>query len=92
LQRHEPATASKLRTIESMGMTPIRPLVASSSTPPDTVERLRRALSAAAGEPEAASLLEFLLLAGFAPAAATDYDRLLAQAREAISAGYPVPA
>jgi ABC-type phosphate/phosphonate transport system substrate-binding protein len=92
LQRHDPATASKLRTVESTVMTPIPPLVASPSTPPDTVERLRRALSAAASEPEAASLLEFLLLAGFAPVAATDYDPLLAQAREAVSAGYPVPA
>jgi ABC-type phosphate/phosphonate transport system substrate-binding protein len=92
LQRHEPATASKLRTIESTVMTPIPPLVASPSTPPDTVERLRRTLVAAASEPEAPSLLEFLLLAGFTAVDAADYDRLLAQDREAVSAGYPAPA
>jgi ABC-type phosphate/phosphonate transport system substrate-binding protein len=92
LQRHEPATASKLRTIESTVMMPIPPLVASPSTPPDAIGRLRRTLLAAASEPEAAPFLEFLLLAGFAAADAADYDRLLAQARDAIAADYPVPA
>jgi hypothetical protein len=73
-------------------MMPIPPLVASQSTPPDMIGRLRRSLLAAASEPDAAPFLEFLLLAGFAAVDAADYDRLLAQDREAVSAGYPVPA
>src|SRR6266508_131834 len=88
LQRHEPGTAAKLRTIESTVMTPIPPLIASRATPPDPIERLRRTLLAAATEPEAASILESLLLAGFALVEAADYDRLLLQAREAAAAGY----
>jgi len=91
LQRHEPATASKLRTVESTAMTPVPPLIASPSTPPDTIERLRRSLLASATEPEARPILEELLLAGFALVASTDYDQLLAQAKEAAAAGYAMP-
>src|SRR5712692_1524956 len=92
LKRHEPATAALLRTVESTVMTPIPPLIASPSTPPDTVTRLLRTLLAAATEPEAASILEDLLLAGFASVDAADYDQLLSQAREATAAGYAAPA
>ena len=91
LARHEPATASQLRIVESTAMTPIPPLIASPATPPDTVEQLRRSLLAAATQPEAAAILERLLLAGFAPVEPADYDRFLAQAREAAAAGYAVP-
>jgi ABC-type phosphate/phosphonate transport system substrate-binding protein len=91
LKRHEPATASRLRTIESTAMTPIPPLVASPATPADTVERLRATLLAAASDPELAPILEELLLAGFARVDAADYDRFPAQAQEAAAAGYAVP-
>jgi ABC-type phosphate/phosphonate transport system substrate-binding protein len=91
LKRHEPATASRLRTIESTAMTPIPPLVASPATPADTVERLRATLLAAASDPETAPILDELLLAGFARVDAADYDRFPAQALEAAAAGYAVP-
>ena len=91
LERHEPATAAKLRTVDSTAMTPIPPLIASPSTPPDTIERLRHALLASPNEPEAAAILDDLLLSGFALVDAADYDRLLSQARETETAGYPVP-
>jgi ABC-type phosphate/phosphonate transport system substrate-binding protein len=92
LKRYEPQTASKLRTIESTAMTPIPPLIASPATPPETVERLRRSLLAAADDPQAAPILDGLLLAGFAPVDASDYDRFLVQAQEALAVGYAVPA
>jgi ABC-type phosphate/phosphonate transport system substrate-binding protein len=91
LEHHEPATAAQLRTVESTAMTPIPPLIASPSTPRDTIERLRRALLASPDQPEAKLILDELLLSGFALVDASDYDRLLAQAREADTAGYPVP-
>jgi ABC-type phosphate/phosphonate transport system substrate-binding protein len=91
LKRHEPATASKLRTIESTSMTPAPPLIASPATPPDIVERLRRSLLAAAAETEAAAILEGLLLAGFVQVDPADYVDYLAQAREASETGYTVP-
>ena len=91
LKRHEPATASRLRTIESTAMTPAPPLISSPATPADTVERLRATLLAAASDPEAAPILDELLLAGFAQVDAADYDVSVGQAREAAAAGYPVP-
>jgi ABC-type phosphate/phosphonate transport system substrate-binding protein len=91
LKRHEPGTASNLRTIESTLMTPIPPLIASPSTPLDTVGRLRHALLASATDPGAATILEGLLLAGFAPVDAAEYDQFLAQALEATAARYQVP-
>jgi ABC-type phosphate/phosphonate transport system substrate-binding protein len=91
LKRHEPAAASKLRTIASTAMTPIPPLIASATAAPDTVGRLRSALLAAAGDPEPAAILKELLLAGFAQVHAADYDRFPAQAQEAVAAGFAVP-
>jgi ABC-type phosphate/phosphonate transport system substrate-binding protein len=91
LKRHEPATASRLRTIESTAMTPVPPLIASPATPADTVERLRAALLAATSDPETAPILDELLLAGFAQVDAADYDQSKVQAQEAAAAGYPLP-
>jgi ABC-type phosphate/phosphonate transport system substrate-binding protein len=92
LERYEPRTAAKLRTVETTAMTPIPPLIASPSTPPDTVKRLRQALLAASADAEAAPILEDLLLAGFASVDAADYDSLPTQARDAEAAGCPLPA
>jgi ABC-type phosphate/phosphonate transport system substrate-binding protein len=91
LKRHEPQTASQLRTIESTVMTPIPPLVASPTTAPDIVERLQRAFVAATGDPVGADILDRLLLAGFVEVAGADYDRFLIQALEAVAAHYEVP-
>jgi ABC-type phosphate/phosphonate transport system substrate-binding protein len=91
LKRYEPGTASKLRTIESTEMTPVPPLIASSGTPLDTIDRLHRTLLAAAGDPTAAAILDGLLLAGFAQVDPTDYDQFPAQAREAVAAGCAEP-
>jgi ABC-type phosphate/phosphonate transport system substrate-binding protein len=91
LKRHQPDTASKLRTIESTATTPIPPLIAAPATPADTVERLRRSLLAAAADPEAAAILDGLLLAGFARGDTTDYERFPAEALEAAAADYALP-
>jgi alanine dehydrogenase len=76
LKRHEPETASRLRTIESTEMTPIPPLVASASAAPEVVERLRCILLAASGS-AVSPILHSLLLEGFAPVDPADYARLL---------------
>jgi ABC-type phosphate/phosphonate transport system substrate-binding protein len=91
LKRHEPATAAQLRTVESTAMTPIPPVIASPTTAPDTIERLRQGLLAASSDAGAAPWLDELLLAGFAPVEPADYAQLLTQARDAQAAGYPVP-
>jgi ABC-type phosphate/phosphonate transport system substrate-binding protein len=91
LMRHEPHTAAQLRTVESTAMTPIPPLIASPSTPLETIERLRQSLLAVSIDPEAAPILQPLLLAGFALVDPADYDSLVTQAHEAEAAGYPLP-
>jgi ABC-type phosphate/phosphonate transport system substrate-binding protein len=91
LIHHEPDTAAQLRTVESTAMTPIPPLVASPATPLETIERLRQSLLAVSIDPEAAPILQLLLLAGFARVDPADYDSLVTQARAAEAAGYPLP-
>jgi ABC-type phosphate/phosphonate transport system substrate-binding protein len=72
-------------------MTPIPPLVASRMTPPDIVERLRRAFVAATDDPVAAHILNRLLLAGFVEVASADYDQFPIQALQAVAAHYELP-
>jgi ABC-type phosphate/phosphonate transport system substrate-binding protein len=79
LKRHEPGTASLLRTIEATAATPIPSLIAAVVVPPDIVERLRHALLASATVPEIASTLERLLLVGFAHVDSAAYSQLLAR-------------
>jgi ABC-type phosphate/phosphonate transport system substrate-binding protein len=92
LKRHEPETASRLRTVESTAMAPIPPLIASHATPNDIVERLRNALVSSATDGALAPTRQALLLAGFVPARPADYAALLAQAHEADRAGIAKPA
>lgn len=91
LKRHEPETASQLRTVESTAMTAIPPLIASTSTPNDIVERFRRALLSASEDTALAPTLKALLLDRFAPANPTDYAPLLSQARDADRGGIADP-
>jgi ABC-type phosphate/phosphonate transport system substrate-binding protein len=92
LKRNEPETAAKLRTIESTEMTPIPPLIVSTTVADDTVERLRGALLSDAIRTELAATFDLLALARFAPVKSTDYAVLLAQAREADRQGIAAPA
>jgi ABC-type phosphate/phosphonate transport system substrate-binding protein len=91
LQRHEPDTATKLRTIEATAMTPIPPAIASTRTSPELVGRLRASLLAAGNEPELTKILDDLLLAGFAAVDPSAYISLLTQAHEAEASGFSVP-
>lgn len=89
LQRHEPATASRLRTVGSTVMTPNPGLVASPGVPTDTVQRLRTALLGCGGDPGLRPVLDTLVLAGFSQPDPADYAVLLAQAREAENERFP---
>jgi ABC-type phosphate/phosphonate transport system substrate-binding protein len=89
LKRHEPETASKLRTIEETVMTPIPPLVGSIEVAGETAERLKRGLLSCHAEPQMAAILDTLMITGFAPASPDNYADLLAQAQEADDGGIP---
>ncbi|MBX9845045.1 MAG: PhnD/SsuA/transferrin family substrate-binding protein [Xanthobacteraceae bacterium] len=83
LLRHEPATAARLRVVESTAMTPIPPLIASHTLDEGSVERLRQALISGANESELVLTFESLCLAGFVSVDADDYQKLVTQARNA---------
>lgn len=87
LQRHAPELAVQVRVIASTPPAPIPPLVATARLDSATPERLRAALNGL--DP---GLRADLLVAGFSPVRAEDYDRLLEQERAAEAAGYPRPA
>ena len=83
LERHEPATMARLRTVGSTVMTPVPPLVASRAVSDETAQRLREALLSCGGDPQMRPVLDRLALRGFAAVAPADYAVLLRQAREA---------
>jgi ABC-type phosphate/phosphonate transport system substrate-binding protein len=83
LKRNESETAVRLRTVESTAMTPIPPLVVSSTVADDIVERLRGALMSGAIQTELAATFDVLVMTRFAAVKPTDYAVLLSQAREA---------
>jgi ABC-type phosphate/phosphonate transport system substrate-binding protein len=92
LKRNEPETASGLRIVESTAMTPIPPLVVSTTVADETVERLRDALMSGAIQTELAATFNVLVISRFAPVKSTDYAVLLSQAREADRQGIATPA
>lgn len=91
LKRHDPATASRLRVVESTPMTPIPPLIAAHAVDDETVSRLRRSLLACGSEPDTRALRDALLVARFEPVDASAYEVLSRWAREADAAGIPAP-
>lgn len=87
LERHDPATVSQLRTVGSTVLTPIPPLVASPSVPPEALRRLRAALVESGTDPALRPVLDTLALNGFSEADPAGYGVLLEQARAAEKAG-----
>src|SRR5262249_27338563 len=78
--------------VESTAMTPIPPLVVSSTVADDIVERLRGALMSGAIQTELAAHFDVLVMTRFAAVKPTDYAVLLSQAREADRQEIPTPA
>lgn len=76
LRLHEPALVAPLRVVATTPPTPIPLLVASRSTPPDAVLRLRDALAQVGDEPALANAREAVLLRRFELVEATAYDVL----------------
>ena len=90
LRRHDPATTSRLRVVESTAMTPIPPLIASPWVDDETALRVRETLLACDGEKMRATL-DALLVSRFAEADASAYDLYPRWAREADAGGVPAP-
>ena len=89
LERHEPATAARLRTIASTPMTPIPPLVAAAEVSEAIRGRLTAALERVGTHDALRALREQLLIDGFARVAQDDYAPLAASVRRIDALGYP---
>ena len=83
LRLHDPGFAAQVRTLASTAALPIPPLVATHALTQAETMRLRAALAAAATAPGVASLMERLLLSGFAFPDPDDYRPLAAMAAAA---------
>lgn len=92
IARHAPELVAGIRTLTSTETAPMPAFVAAAGAPAAMVARLRGAFAAAARRPWFAALAEPLLLEGFAEVTAASFAPLLAWDREAIAAGYPLPA
>ncbi len=88
LRLHEPALATRLRTIASTAPTPIPSLVAAPTIRADDARRLTDALLAVEHAGELASVRAALLLQRFDRVAAECYDALQVHAKEADALGY----
>jgi len=89
LRRHDPASAARVRVIETTAPAPSPPLVASPGVDPGARERLTRALTEAHRAADARPLLDDLLLARFDRVSPADFAVFLERERAARDAGYP---
>jgi ABC-type phosphate/phosphonate transport system substrate-binding protein len=95
IARHDPDLTAGIRVIASTEVAPMPAFVAAAgaaAADPEAVARLKASFAAAAGEPWFAGFAEPLLIAGFAAVDRADYATTLAWDREAVAAGYFVPA
>jgi ABC-type phosphate/phosphonate transport system substrate-binding protein len=92
IAKHAPEITAGVRVLESTDVAPMPAFVASTSLPAAQAMRLRAAFAAAATRPWFQPLGDTLLLDGFAAVTAADFETTLAWDREAVAAGYSVPA
>jgi ABC-type phosphate/phosphonate transport system substrate-binding protein len=92
LQRHEPQTARKLKTLARTPSVPAPPFVAAHGLETTTVEALRKALLRAGDDLQARATLKKLSIAQFVPRARDHYGILEKWHSSALSHGYPAPA
>lgn len=87
----EPATAARLRIVETTALRPLPLLVASDAVDEQIVARLRAALLAAHRDEEGGAILARLRLSGFSAVEPEAYRVLVEEADAADSAGYLHP-
>ncbi|MBV8776527.1 MAG: PhnD/SsuA/transferrin family substrate-binding protein [Alphaproteobacteria bacterium] len=89
-KHHRPEAAAQVRILAQTPVSPAIPFVTSATTPPATVDLLRRALRAVASEPRYARVRTDLKIAGIADVPDAAYAGLLDYEREAAALGYPM--
>jgi ABC-type phosphate/phosphonate transport system substrate-binding protein len=92
IAKHNPALTAGVRVLDSTEVATMPAFVTSASTPVDTINALRTAFASTSRLPWFGEYADTLLIEGFAPVDTPDYARTLAWEREAIAAGYALPA
>jgi ABC-type phosphate/phosphonate transport system substrate-binding protein len=92
IARWRPDLTAGIRVLESTDLAPMPAFVAAPGLPAGAVARLRAAFAAAAGRAWFAPHAEALLIAGFEPVEKAGFATTLAWDREAVAAGYALPA
>lgn len=90
LSQHDPATASRLRTLGWTARSPGLPLVIAAGASDRTVRILRRVLRDVARDDSLAHTRRRLLIEGFDVLPRARYRSILGQEAKAVRAGYPV--
>ncbi len=92
IAKHAPHLVEGIRVLDHTERAPIPSFVAGRALDDDAVSRLKLAFGAAAAQPWFGAFGDELLISGFEPVAQSDFDVTLEWDRQAIAAGYPVPA
>ena len=85
---NRPEIGPALRTIASLGPSPIPPVVVARHVAPSLAARLRVLFLGMAADPAGRALLAEGRVAGFVPVQDADYDPIRAMARRAEAAGF----
>lgn len=85
--KRRPELRFRLRVIETLGPSPIQPIVASTRLPAQTRRELRDALLSLADDPWTRGHLAYGAMEGFAPVADADYDSIDEMTETALAAG-----
>jgi ABC-type phosphate/phosphonate transport system substrate-binding protein len=92
IARHAPQLTAGIRVLASTPLTPMPPFVIAAGAPPAMVQRLRESFVAAARQPWFPACAEPLLLEGFQAVSEASFAPLLEWQRQALAAGFEVPA
>lgn len=87
--KHDPVQAALFKVVEQTPSAPGLPFITSLQTPPETLAKLRAALTLVCTDPELAEAREALLLDGAALLGDDDYQRVLDMEKRAKELGYP---
>lgn len=89
LVKHDPERAATFKIIQQTPSAPGLPFITSINTPPETLQKLRNALTNVCTDPSLAQARGALLLDGAALLSDDDYERVTKMEQRAIEQGYP---
>jgi len=92
IAQHNPVLTAGVRVLDVTDVATVPAFVTAATTPAPTIDALRNAFANASQQPWFGDYAGPLLIDGFAPVSAADYDETLEWDRQAKAAGYGFPA